>query len=81
MGTTSDCTPGFGWVCLDERHCRFAIVLFHELHCLLRIRCGIFMQQHIMKTPGHVGHCLNYIRQHVLCIASDALEAGDAPGL
>ena len=51
------------------------VSMFHELHCLRMINRAF------TKSPGitlpHVWHCLNYIRQNVMCSPDLALEPGN----
>jgi len=67
----SSLPQGIGFVRLGPEKRAFAISMFHELHCLLEIH------QVIVQRAGpnkHVQHCLNYIRQGVLCSADLTLE-------
>ncbi|KAH7884155.1 hypothetical protein F5I97DRAFT_1662973 [Phlebopus sp. FC_14] len=65
-----------GWVCLGPNDRPFALTMYHELHCLNRIREAIADEgnrdEHIMST--HVHHCLNYLRMMALCRADLTLE-------
>ncbi|KAH7922969.1 hypothetical protein BV22DRAFT_616083 [Leucogyrophana mollusca] len=62
---------GEGFVCLGPQKRIFALTMFHELHCLDRIRQTIVAG---MRAPGHAQHCLNYMRMLVLCRADVTLE-------
>lgn len=44
--------------------------MYHQMHCLVAIQDGI--RGH--KVDGHVHHCLNYLRQMILCDANPTLE-------
>ncbi|KIJ53316.1 hypothetical protein M422DRAFT_775895 [Sphaerobolus stellatus SS14] len=50
------------------------IALFHQLHCLRLFRSDM------VKKEGHLGHsqhCLNYLREAILCEADTTLEPGN----
>lgn len=55
----------------------FTISMFHNLHCLRRLNYAFFDPFDEFATEEHVQHCLGYLRQHILCMADDGLEAGD----
>ncbi|KAJ7664449.1 hypothetical protein DFH06DRAFT_323729 [Mycena polygramma] len=70
-------TPvGYGYVRLGPESRGFSLAMFHELHCL-----------HVMRLPldgkasahtlGHMQHCLNYLRQFILCSPNLTLEPVD----
>ena len=44
--------------------------MFHQLHCLARIRRAMSVRQ----SSEHVHHCFNYIRQAILCEANPTIE-------
>jgi len=62
---------GIGFVRLGHEHRMFAISMYHELHCLVEIHQAIVSRQ---GPHPHFQHCLNYIRQNVLCTADLTLE-------
>jgi hypothetical protein len=46
------------------------VAMFHQLHCLQRIRDAI-----VQGDPGHhTRHCLNLLRQAVLCASDTTLD-------
>jgi len=49
--------------------------MMHQLHCLRALNLAFGGSSVI--TDAHVQHCLNYIRQAVLCGADTTLENGD----
>ncbi|KAJ6490180.1 hypothetical protein DFH09DRAFT_947967, partial [Mycena vulgaris] len=53
----------------------FVLSFYHQLHCLRAMQFALLHAE--PYTPEHVQHCLNYLRQHLLCAADDDLEAGD----
>ncbi|PYI07695.1 hypothetical protein BO78DRAFT_428817 [Aspergillus sclerotiicarbonarius CBS 121057] len=67
----------------------FGISMFHQLHCLDMIRDSInsTMQSgseghpHADHTRSyrdmHVGHCLDYLVQAIICAADDTIERGE----
>ncbi|TFK54254.1 hypothetical protein OE88DRAFT_1654825 [Heliocybe sulcata] len=69
--------PGKGWVRLGPNRRLFAVVMFHELHCLRMIQRAFVNKNDTEAGPHHVQHCLNYLRQHFLCEAVGDLEEGD----
>ncbi|KAI0658606.1 hypothetical protein C8Q70DRAFT_887584, partial [Cubamyces menziesii] len=70
-------TPkGFGYIRLGPEHRAFAVSMYHQLHCLRLIRSGL-AGDHSDATMVHFGHCLNYLRQLILCNADLTLEPYD----
>jgi len=69
---------GAGYTHLGPDYRAFYTSMWHELHCLRVIHL-------LLEDPdddsfggeGHLQHCLNYLRQYVLCGADDTLEPGD----
>ena len=58
----------------------FVPVMFHQLHCLRSIvkkLAALDSGSTAVKDFGHVEHCLNYLRQTLLCRADGHLESGD----
>ena len=66
----------------------YDISLFHQLHCLASIRSHLLLQQSSLGSNnsaeihqflldpqvGHVYHCLDYIRQGLMCAGDMTLE-------
>lgn len=48
----------------------FGLALFHQMHCLERIRRAMSTR----RSSEHVHHCFNYLRQAILCEANPTLE-------
>lgn len=69
--------PGWGWVRVGPDHRLFAVVMFHQLHCLRMIQRAFADKSDPVAGEHHVQHCLNYLRQSFLCEAADDLEEGD----
>lgn len=54
----------------------YTVALFHQLRCLDIISQGYRTQTY----PGELErHCLNYLRQSILCIADNRLESVRSP--
>ncbi|RDX57168.1 hypothetical protein OH76DRAFT_1476613 [Lentinus brumalis] len=68
-------SPSYGYIRLGPEDRTFVITMFHELHCLRMINRAL------SKMPGatvdHIKHCLNYIRQGILCEPDLTLEPGN----
>jgi hypothetical protein len=70
-----------GFVALGGTRERFAIGMYHQLHCLEVLRTGYAAGKGAaLEYPGngtiwdhHVNHCLNYLREVVLCNADTTL--------
>jgi hypothetical protein len=58
------------------------LAVFHQLHCLDAIRHGYYAAVdgtepvHFAK-PGHIRHCIDYLRQSIMCNADTNLEPID----
>ncbi|OCH93635.1 hypothetical protein OBBRIDRAFT_789996 [Obba rivulosa] len=68
-------TASYGYVRLGPEDRLFALTMFHELHCL-RVLNRAFGKAAV-ATPEHIQHCLNYLRQGVLCSPDLTLEPGN----
>ncbi|KAF7329192.1 Hydrolase-4 domain-containing protein [Mycena kentingensis (nom. inval.)] len=71
--STSD---GFGYVRLGDEQRAFAAAMFHEMHCVRLMRAALSGRYDEMSR-GHMTHCLNYIRQFILCTPDLTLEPPD----
>lgn len=67
---------GFGYLRMGPEKRYFALDLFHQFHCLRLMRAAL-AGDYREKTKGHVGHCLNFIRQIALCDINLTLEPPD----
>jgi hypothetical protein len=47
----------------------FGISMFHQIHCLHMIRLAL-----INGPDDHSGHCLNFLRQGILCNCDTTLD-------
>lgn len=61
---------GGGFLYLGPERRPFGLALFHQMHCLIRIREAMSAR----KDSEHVRHCFNYIRQSILCEANPTIE-------
>lgn len=81
LGNASDAewfsltSEGYGYVRLGENNRLFMVTMFHEMHCL-RVLNKAF-SKHPVATPGHIQHCLNYLRQGALYSPDLSLEPGN----
>ena len=65
--------PGNGTIYLGENDNPFSISMFHQMRCLNVIRKGIVNWP--PKSPELTRHCLNYLRQIILCRSDLFLES------
>lgn len=61
---------GGGFLLLGPQRRAFGLSLFHQMHCLVRIRRAIGARQ----PSIHAHHCLNYLRQAIICEADSTIE-------
>jgi hypothetical protein len=73
----SNSPVGYGYIRLGPEYRGFSIAMFHELHCLHVIRL-VLAGSNKTHTLGHMQHCLNYLRQFILCSPSLVLEPADS---
>ncbi|KAJ7912543.1 hypothetical protein B0H13DRAFT_1613508, partial [Mycena leptocephala] len=66
-------SKGFGYVRLGPEKRAFAVAMFHELHCVRLMRAAL-AGRYDASSRGHMHHCLNYIRQMILCSPNLTLE-------
>ncbi|KAK0484865.1 hypothetical protein IW261DRAFT_1459157 [Armillaria novae-zelandiae] len=66
----------FGRVRLGPENRVFTPVHYHEMHCVRILHIALLNPAH-EGMPKHVKHCLNYLRQWLLCEATDTVEKGD----
>ena len=71
--TKSTDTKSGGMVRLGPDRRVFAIAMYHQLHCLAGLSKALTTTNRTSASDGHVGHCLNYLRQVFECSA-DATE-------
>ncbi|CDO72010.1 hypothetical protein BN946_scf184943.g45 [Trametes cinnabarina] len=62
--------PGGGFLRLGEEGRPFGLALFHQMHCLMRIRRAMETR----TSSDHVHHCFNYLRQTIMCEANPTVE-------
>ncbi|KAJ6547836.1 hypothetical protein DFH09DRAFT_926817, partial [Mycena vulgaris] len=68
---------GFGRTRLGPDHRVFLPTFYHQLHCIRRAQIAFVDQRDPVSNRRHFAHCLNYLRQTLLCSAADMLEEGD----
>lgn len=66
--------PGSGMVYIGTHHEPHTVSMMHQLHCLDIIRGDIVERNGTRKEPELVMHCLNYIKQMILCRGGLYLE-------
>ncbi|KAF5318366.1 hypothetical protein D9758_014879 [Tetrapyrgos nigripes] len=62
---------------LGPNHRMTILSWYHNLHCIAQLRAALLDHNDPVSTPGHFSHCLQYLRQLLLCGASEMLEEGD----
>ncbi|KAI0749652.1 hypothetical protein C8Q80DRAFT_1269499 [Daedaleopsis nitida] len=68
-------SPSYGYIRLGPEDRTFVVTMYHELHCLRMINRAFTKSKG--ANVGHLKHCLNYIRQGVLCDPDLTLEPGN----
>ncbi len=75
--TLKEYPEGRGRALLGSNHRELLITFYHQLHCIREVQMGLFDRDDTEATPHHMKHCLDYLRQTILCSAEDSLEEGD----
>jgi len=60
---------GKGFVEVDGQH--YCISMFHQLHCIAALKTAFETKK---LDNEHLGHCLDYLRQGVMCAGDMTLE-------
>ncbi|OCB89932.1 hypothetical protein A7U60_g2872 [Sanghuangporus baumii] len=68
---------GFGFVRLGSERRILCVSIFHQLHCIEKMRRALDDPDDPIATIPHLQHCMSYIRQMVLCGADLTLEEFD----
>jgi hypothetical protein len=55
----------------------FLMTFYHQLHCIRELYKGISNPDDEEATPHHINHCMQYLRQTLLCGADANIEEGD----
>lgn len=63
-----------GFVRLGPAFRLFGVSMFHQLHCLDKMRRAVIEEPPTEWEKWHTQHCLNYVRQMLLCASSTRLE-------
>ncbi|KLO18219.1 hypothetical protein SCHPADRAFT_125502 [Schizopora paradoxa] len=66
-----------GAVRLGDNHRALIVATGHELHCLYRMISAMNYPDIPASAPEHSLHCLDYLRQSILCNADLTLERFD----
>ncbi|PBK84094.1 hypothetical protein ARMGADRAFT_1088805 [Armillaria gallica] len=81
QGTDADAewdslVPGDGLLHLGDRQRPFTLGMFHQLQCIDVLRRGILETYRLypLSDSELVAHCLNYLRQIVICHSDNSLE-------
>ncbi|TFY63039.1 hypothetical protein EVG20_g6487 [Dentipellis fragilis] len=61
----------WGYMRLGAHRRIFALSMFHEYHCIYLFARSLATRS---GADGHIHHCMNYVRQHLLCEADRTLE-------
>ncbi len=70
-----------GFVRLGAERRIMCVSMFHQLHCVEKMRRALVNPDDPYATIPHLQHCMNYIRQMILCASDLTLEPEDAPGM
>ncbi|KAI6045797.1 hypothetical protein EDC04DRAFT_2162925 [Pisolithus marmoratus] len=76
-GTLFANPSGLGRVKLGENNRLLAVTFVHQLHCVRELARAFHRPRSNLVSREHQHHCLNYLRQTLLCDAADTLEEGD----
>ncbi|KAK0212017.1 hypothetical protein IW262DRAFT_1412950 [Armillaria fumosa] len=68
---------GNGTIRLGPENRLFFISFWHQLHCLRMMHAALKANAASLDDLLHAEHCLNLLRQWVLCHADTSLEPGD----
>ncbi|KAI0311631.1 hypothetical protein OF83DRAFT_1087560 [Amylostereum chailletii] len=72
--------PGYGFVRLGDSSRLLCVAMFHELHCIEKMRIWLDDPFNPEASAPHLHHCMNYLRQLFLCGADLTLEPIDMEG-
>lgn len=67
----------YGFVRLGPNHRTMCVSMFHQLHCVEKMRLALNDPEDPIATIPHLQHCMNFIRQMMLCAADTTLEPAD----
>ena len=63
---------------LDPNFERYGVTVFHSLHCLAMLRHALHALQDGKEShrapPPHLDHCLDYIRESLMCSGDTTIE-------
>ncbi|KAH9484723.1 Oxidase ustYa [Psilocybe cubensis] len=75
--TLTDQPKGMGRIHLGEHKRALLFTFYHQFHCIFQLQRALQDRTDAIATLEHVNHCFQYLRQTLLCSASDTLEMGD----
>ncbi|KAE9364266.1 hypothetical protein N431DRAFT_473862 [Stipitochalara longipes BDJ] len=61
----------------NPEHSIYEVDVFHSIHCLYRIRNRLIAQHPKTTTDGHTLHCVDYLREQIMCHGDIILQATD----
>lgn len=70
----------FGFVRLGSESRIMCVSMFHQLHCVEKMRRALDNPDDPYATIPHLQHCMNYIRQMILCASDLTLEPQEEVG-
>ncbi|KZT35630.1 hypothetical protein SISSUDRAFT_1051130 [Sistotremastrum suecicum HHB10207 ss-3] len=73
--------PDTGFFHFGEHKRPLDLPMYHQLHCIWGMRRGLFDLGWHHMNDWHMHHCLNYMRQLILCQADTTLEPFDLTGI
>lgn len=66
--------PGYGFVRLGDESRLLCVAMFHQLHCIEKMRIYLDDPSNKHVALPHQHHCMNYLRQLFLCKGDTTLE-------
>ncbi len=64
-------------ISMGPNHRTFVLTFYHQLHCIVELKEALMNRNDTLATEEHITHCLQYLRQTLLCQGNDKLEEGD----
>ncbi|KIX93905.1 uncharacterized protein Z520_10242 [Fonsecaea multimorphosa CBS 102226] len=59
----------------------YGVSMFHQLHCLMSIKHSLLQPRSSNASlEAHIVHCVDYLRQSVMCCGDTTLERGHEAG-
>ena len=70
---------GSGFVRLGDERRILCVSMFHQLHCVEKMRRALDNPDDPIATLPHLQHCMNYIREMILCRGDTNLDPYQYP--